>query len=151
MKMNLFEYKPGRIYGGSLPQERDLIRIRESDIDVVVSLETDYPLPDFEGYGLEHYELPLQEFGIPSDDNVTRFIRLLKDAFSQGKTVLVHCFAGCGRTGTMLALAELYLFEEDTATGAMKKVRSIRPCAIETTGQENVIARHASSPLETIE
>ncbi|MBS3793898.1 MAG: dual specificity protein phosphatase family protein [Candidatus Thorarchaeota archaeon] len=151
MKMSLFEYKPGRIYGGSLPQERDLIRIRGSDIDVVISLETDYPLPDFEGHGLEHYELPLREFGIPSDEDVIRFIRLLKDVFSQGKTVLVHCFAGCGRTGTMLALAELYLFEEDTATGAIKKVRSIRPCAIETTGQENVIARHASYPLETIE
>lgn len=148
--MSLFEYVPNRIWGGSLPQERDLIRIRESDIDVVISLETDYPLPDFEGYGLEHYEIPVREFGVPSDEDVIRYIRLLKDAFYRGKTVLVHCFAGCGRTGTMLALADLYLFEEETANGAMEKVRAVRPCAIETTRQENIITRHASYPLEEL-
>ncbi len=150
MRMSLFEYVLGKIWGGSLPQERDLLRIKEADIDIVISLETDFPLPGFEGYGLEHYEIPVRAFGLPSDEDVIRFIRLLKDAFVQGKTVLVHCFAGCGRTGTMLALAEIYLFEEDTAEGAIRKVRSVRPCAIETSGQEDVIDRHASYPLEPL-
>jgi hypothetical protein len=50
----------------------------------------------------------------------------------------------------MLALAEIYLYGEQDGQTAINKVRSIRPCAIETDGQEALIIEHARNPLKRL-
>ena len=149
--MLLYEYKDGVLWGASLPTtRRDVEEIEANGIKVVISLETDYPFPDFAEFGIEHHEIPVSDFGAPTEDAVIQFIEILKKAQSETKPVLVLCYAGCGRTGTMLALAEIYLYGERKGTRAIRKVRKARSCAIETLPQEEVIHRHARNPLSKL-
>ncbi|MHA1903412.1 MAG: protein-tyrosine phosphatase family protein [Candidatus Thorarchaeota archaeon] len=139
------------MWGSSLPySEDDLEEIVAKGIQVVISLETSYALPDFSKVNINHHKFSFTDFGVPSDDLVTRVITVIHDALKDNKPVLVHCLAGCGRTGTILALIEIYLYGERDGDKAISKVREHRSCAIETKGQEEVIRRHASNPLASL-
>lgn len=147
----MFEHRSGKLWGASLPESRrDLEQISKAGVKVVVSLESRYGFPDFTGLGLEHYKIPVPDFGIPTHENVREFMTILQNSLNQEKPVLVHCLAGCGRTGTMLALAEVYFFGERDGHSAINNVRNTRPCAIETDGQEKVIHEHAKNPAKDL-
>jgi atypical dual specificity phosphatase len=151
IKFDLFEYKRGELWGSALPRtEADINELLEAGIDYIISFEERFGLPGFEDHGIEHYNIVIQDFSIPSDDNVVEFIRTVDRALKNGKSILVHCLGGCGRTGTMLALADIYLYGESNGQAAINKVRSVRPCAIETEGQEAAILQHANSPLKKL-
>ena len=148
---DLFEYKRGELWGAALPRtEDDINELVDAGIDYIISFEERFGLPKFEDYGIEHHNIVIQDFSIPSEDNVVDFIRTLDRALKNGKSILIHCLGGCGRTGTMLALAEIYLYGEHDGLAAMNKVRSVRPCAIETDGQEASILEHARNPLKKL-
>ena len=54
--------------------------------------------------------------------------------------VTIHCLAGRGRTGTVLAA---YLVHRGmTARDAILKVRDIRPGSLEVPSQENAVMRY---------
>ena len=55
-----------------------------------------------------------------------------------GRHVLVHCFAGCGRTGLMLAALARWCFGLDGAA-ACAWVRERVPCAVENQWQEGFV------------
>ena len=144
----IFEHRPGEIWGSSLPEtSSDLKQIADAGIKVVISLESRFGFPDFSEFGLEHHQISIPDFDIPSEHNVREFVDIVKTALSQGKPVLVHCLAGCGRTGTMLAIAEVYLYGQTEGRDAIDLVRKNRSCAIETSGQEESIKTHAVNPL----
>ncbi|MHA2141497.1 MAG: protein-tyrosine phosphatase family protein [Candidatus Thorarchaeota archaeon] len=145
----MFEHRSGELWGSSLPETNsDLQKIADAGIKVVVSLESRFGYPDFSEYGLEHHQISIPDFDIPSEQNVREFVDIVKTALNQGKSVLVHCLAGCGRTGTMLAIAEVYLYGETKGHNAIDTVRKTRSCAIETSGQEESIKAHAANPLQ---
>jgi atypical dual specificity phosphatase len=144
----IFEHRPGELWGSSLPEtDTDLQNIAEAGIKVVISLESRFGFPDFSKYGLEHHQISIPDFDIPSEQNVKELVSIVKAALSQKKPVLVHCLAGCGRTGTMLALIEVYIYGQADGQTAIDIVRKSRSCAIETSGQEESIIHHAANPL----
>ncbi|MEA2071210.1 MAG: protein-tyrosine phosphatase family protein, partial [Asgard group archaeon] len=55
--------------------------------------------------------------------------------------ILIHCLAGCGRTGLMLAVAERFIYGS-SAEKAIRKVRQSRPCAIENSIQEEFVRNY---------
>lgn len=149
--VDLFEYKRGELFGSALPgPAKDLEELEEAGIDFVISLEERFDLPEFSELGIEHVTIVIPDLSTPSDENVVEFIRTLDRALKKGKTVLVHCLGGCGRTGTMLALAEIYIYGERDGQAAIEKVRSVRPCAVETEAQEKTILTHAKNPLKKL-
>jgi atypical dual specificity phosphatase len=145
----LFEHRPGELWGASLPESNDDLQIiADAGIKVVVSLESRFGFPNFSEFGIEHHQISIPDFDIPSDQNVKEFVGIVKTALSQDKPVLVHCLAGCGRTGTMLAIAEIYVYGQTEGRDVIASVRKTRSCAIETSGQEESIKTHAANPLQ---
>lgn len=83
--------------------------------------------------GIDFLCLPLADGTPPTALQARKFIQFVDEHQSRNEAVAVHCAAGLGRTGTMLAA---YLIGKgSTAPEAIRKVRQAQPGAIETRSQ----------------
>lgn len=84
------------------------------------------------GIGWAH--LPIADFGVPEGDDVWGAIETQAlDILRSGGRVLVHCRAGCGRSG--MACLRIMVAAEEDGRAALKRLRAVRPCAVETGAQ----------------
>lgn len=113
--------------------------LRELGIDAIVSL-TEYPLQKafIEEFGFEYKHVPVEDLTAPSLEQIDEFVRFATKVCGAGKKLVVHCGAGIGRTGTMLACYLVY--KGYSARRAIEEVRRKRPGSIETHEQEEIIA-----------
>lgn len=122
--------------------QADLTFLTDEGIGAVVSL-TVQPLDvdAVASQGMRYLHLPVEDFTAPSVEQVVRFVEFTDAMISvEDRAVAVHCGAGCGRTGTMLAC---YLVKSGLrADVALQRVRELRPGSVETPGQEAVIFQY---------
>jgi protein-tyrosine phosphatase len=52
--------------------------------------------------GARHVRVPVQDFTVPSDEQILVALDLIDDELRSGGVVYVHCWAGCGRTGVVV-------------------------------------------------
>ena len=94
----------------------------------------------FESAGFDFLCLPIPDGGAPTCAQAEEFIQFVGQHHSDGRAVAVHCEAGLGRTGTMLAL---YLMSTgDNARTAIGKVRAVERSAVETNRQIQFLELH---------
>ncbi len=124
MEMLLYTIEGGRLAGlpGPAYMEWDFPRLRKMGYSVVVSLECNR-LNTFkiEDSGFEHKRICVRDFTSPTFDQIDEFLSFVDARLAEGKKVLVHCYAGRGRTGTMLAA---YLIHRGVSSEAA--IREIR-------------------------
>ena len=126
--------------GGDTALADDLLALCERGIGALLSLTED-PLPPgaVEQAGLVGLHLPVPDFHAPSPDQLRAALAFIDRHRAEGTAVAIHCRAGQGRTGTILA-AYLIRAGQD-ATAAIQAVRAVCPGAIESEAQ--VAALHA--------
>jgi len=128
--------------GRPLETRQALEFLKDEGIDVVVSL-TETPLHQalIEEFGIESHHLPVRDFAAPTAGQIAKFVDIVEKARRVGLKCVVHCLAGKGRTGTMLAC---YLVSRGrSARDAIDEIRRLRPGSIETRDQEDAVQRYA--------
>ena len=94
--------------------------------------------------GLEVLWFPFRDGTAPSDAEATALLgQRILDRLASGRTVVVHCHGGIGRSGTIVA-ACLVASGTDPAR-ALELVRAERPAAATAFGQEEFV--HAFAAL----
>jgi atypical dual specificity phosphatase len=90
------------------------------------------------GNNLEYLHLKVEDYGAPSLEQLDITVDYIKKQIESGKPVMVHCAAGKGRMGTILAA---YLLKEEENLGAEKaimRIRNLRPGSVQSETQKNV-------------
>lgn len=86
--------------------------------------------------GVDWRHMPMADFGTPSVDDGPDWADVIGNAvmcLSDGGRVLVHCRGGCGRSG--MAVLRIMIAAGEDADAALLRLRTARPCAIETDEQ----------------
>lgn len=147
----------GRLLAGPMPHrplEPTLTRIRDEGGTAVLCLLRDSDLPRellddllgaYRRAGFEVIRFPVPDFGVPDDP--AAFAKLVDDLLARldrGDGIFVHCYAGQGRTGIVLACL---LRAVGFAGDAVLEIRDIyHPRAVENVEQRRFVRQFVPRP-----
>jgi len=134
---NFWWLEEGRVAGGSRPTSlRELRWVEGMGIKTLIGLSLTRVPEEWVGrLGLEYHHFPIKNHEAPSPGLVRRVASIIDASLGEGRPVLVHCSAGRGRTGCVLA-AWLMLSRGLEAPEAIGRVRLREPGAIERRQEE---------------
>ena len=139
---------PKRLIATHMPGPAGLRELKSQGIDTVISLTVGVPDDRvIKELGLKHHHFPLADMSAPDVGFIERFVGVLQHELDQGRKVAVHCGAGLGRTGTLLAC--YFVNEGLSADDAIEFVRRTRPGSVESRDQEHAVERYAEYLSET--
>ncbi len=116
--------------------------LRHQNIQVLIALSETPPRRDYANdAGLLLLHVPVEDMHPPSQKQIDLCLSAIQKAHSQEMAVGVHCTAGLGRTGVILAC--YFVSQDMSAKNAIARVRRLRPGSIETDEQADAIAEFA--------
>ncbi|MHA1412835.1 MAG: protein-tyrosine phosphatase family protein [Promethearchaeota archaeon] len=86
-----------------------------------------------EGFTYYHFNVP--DYGLPTDNQIDRFLKICEKHMRERRSIVVHCVAGCGRTGQFIVAWAAYNGYIPKGTDPVKWIKKIRPCCLETQEQ----------------
>jgi atypical dual specificity phosphatase len=140
---------PDRLAGMGVPgllgeAASDLEAIARAGITRLISLtETAFPMIELRHYGIQGRHMPIPDMGVPAIGKTATLCRAIEREMERGEGVAVHCRAGVGRTGTILASTLVWLGR--TPEQAIAEIRAIGPSYIQTQTQLQFVHRFAES------
>jgi len=132
-----------KLAGSGYPASRRQLEWLQGQGIMTILTLTESPLPSrwLAGLGLEVRHIPMKDHMPPDSGGLGEAASFIGDRVNEGRTTLVHCLAGQGRTGCVLAA---YLVKDRgmTAEEAIETLRRIKPSFIERE-QEAAVAEYA--------
>jgi atypical dual specificity phosphatase len=123
-------------------EAEDFAWLRTQGIQLLVSLTEEPPRKDWaEAAGLLVFHEPFEDMEPPTLEQLERAVSAVVRATEKNMGVAVHCGAGLGRTGVVLA--GYFVTKGLTASNAIARVRRLRPGSVETDAQAAAVAEFA--------
>lgn len=110
---------------------KDMLWLKSNGVKSIVNL-TEYPLPDewINKAELDYLHEPIEDHMPPTVKQIEKIIFFITNEISNDHPVVVHCAAGQGRTGTILA-SYFIKHQGFNVKESIKKIRKMRYPSIE--------------------
>ena len=129
-----------KLAGSAIPTSKEEIDwIKQEGVKSIVTIREE-PLEDEWIKDINYLHVHSNDMGIPEFSDLVDSVDFIHQRITNDEPVMVHCLAGLGRTGTILA-CYLIKYEDMAADDAIEKVRRERHGSIQSFSQEEIIFR----------
>ena len=136
-----------KLAGSAIPTSIDEIKwIQEQGIKSIVTIREE-PLDEDWISEMNYLHVLSDDMGVPSFDDLKTSVDYVHEKIQNNEPVMVHCLAGLGRTGTILA-CYLIKYEKMSAEDAIQHVREKRHGSIQSFVQEELIFQYGKTLLD---
>ena len=124
-----------KLAGSGMPTSiAELEWVRKQGVKSIITM-TENPLPESWIKDVNYLHVPTEDLSAPDMDKIDQTVDFIQERIKNDEPIMVHCAAGIGRTGTILA-CYLIKYQNLTAKNAIEKVRKERPGSIQSESQE---------------
>ena len=122
----------------------DLEALRRVGVTVLITLtERGMDTAALSRFGIRNLWSGFPDMAAPPIEQAVTLCEQIHDFLNSGEVVAVHCRAGLGRTGTILAA--YLIWEGNTAMDALETVRRVEPRWVQSEEQVNFLEEFATS------
>ena len=128
--------------GVSADVDYDLDLLKNVGVTTLITLtEKDFPQDALARHGLNNVHLPIADRKAPTPAEMDLLVTHMRELLDAGKVLAVHCLAGLGRTGTILAA---YLVKEKglSAQMALNQIRRFNRQFVQSDDQEDFLMEY---------
>jgi len=127
-----------KLAGSGMPTTFDeLDWVLKQGVKSIITM-TENALPESWIENIKYLHIPTEDLTAPDMDKIDLTVDFIHERITNDEAVMVHCAAGMGRAGTILA-CYLVKHQKYSAKEAVKKVRKERPGSIQSEIQEIAI------------
>ncbi|MFW9894899.1 MAG: dual specificity protein phosphatase family protein [Candidatus Thorarchaeota archaeon] len=98
----------------------------------------------------EYFHINIPDYGTPTDKQLERFFVITSKELNRNYPIVVHCVAGCGRSGIMIVAWASFNGYIPKGIDPVKWIRRLRSCCLETKEQMGLarkIAKKYQKPI----
>jgi len=133
-----------KLAGSAIPTSIDEVKwVIDQGVKSIVTVREE-PLDDEWVKEVKYLHIMSNDMGVPEFVDLVSAVDFIHRRITNNEPVMVHCLAGLGRTGTILA-CYLVKYQKMSADEAIQKVRDERPGSIQSYPQEEIIFRFSKS------
>jgi atypical dual specificity phosphatase len=132
----------GKLAGSGMPTSSSEIDwVLKQGVKSIITMTED-PLPQSWLRDVKYLHVPTEDLSAPDMAKIDQAVDFIHKQIQNNEPVMVHCAAGIGRTGTILA-CYLVKYSKLSATDAIENVRKERPGSIQSESQELAISLYS--------